>query len=173
MLSRNPFYLRSKFLRKCSTTLPLGRAVAIPSIWGLNSYLYFYKFLTQYLVAIPSIWGLNSYIKKVESQNKRLVAIPSIWGLNSYKNSHSSLSLDGTVAIPSIWGLNSYRYMRIIRYEAMGRNPFYLRSKFLRRKMITVDKVIVAIPSIWGLNSYHVNPEISVYFSSQSLLFEV
>jgi len=59
--SRNPFYLRSKFLRHHREDFNIT-IVAIPSIWGLNSYESINeKFNIGDIVAIPSIWGLNSY----------------------------------------------------------------------------------------------------------------
>ena len=149
--------MRSGFLQ----TLPgkgwfyRGFCVAIPSKWGLVSYLYPKQTMWMIsLVAIPSKWGLVSYTASVlDFPLIRLVAIPSKWGLVSYTASVLDFPLIRLVAIPSKWGLVSY-------------------SEGLPQ--VHLECGSVAIPSKWGLVSYWqelLKPE--EVASSQSLLNEV
>ena len=82
----------------------------------------------QNIVAIPSIWGLLFYTNPVDNSELLKVAIPSIWGLLFYLNYENKLK----------W--------------KERRNPFYLRSSFLPKKIY------------WNY---------LIRFPSQSLLFEV
>ena len=109
------------------------RPVAIPSKWGLLSYLKIGGQWYAAAVAIPSKWGLLSYgggyMKKELFQvsqsllnevffptQRRIslasaeVAIPSKWGLLSYPPPIVAKEIPkiAGVAIPSKWGLLSY-----------------------------------------------------------------
>ncbi len=151
-LRRNPFYMRSDFFWRRRLWGPVFDLVAIPSIWGLISFL------------LPTAWGCT--VKKSQSLLYEvwfLLALreqkeredrgrnPFYMRSDFFSTGDYELNFRAKVAIPSIWGLIS----------------------FTRDMELDTYAIHVAIPSIWGLISFAIMAALKNPDESQSLLYEV
>ena len=136
--------------------LPLCN-VAIPSFWGLFSYLmsgwYYHRLMSQSL-----LFEVFFPITDLPDERTRrvFVAIPSFWGLFSYNSNlyYIGLLFPG-VAIPSFWGLFSYTDDNDIVINITLSQSLLFEVFFpITGNIVAEICVVVAIPSFWGLFSY-------------------